>query len=46
VIECNGIGVAGGAHNYQRKGNHTITITVRDDDGASAQRSLVVSVRQ
>jgi hypothetical protein len=46
VVERNGVGLAGGAHTYQRTGSYTIRITVLDDDGGSAQRSLVVSVRQ
>jgi hypothetical protein len=45
VAERSGVGLAGGAHSYQSKGSYAIKITIRDDDGASTQTVLVVSVR-
>ena len=45
VTEKNGAGIALGAHQYPHKGQYTITVRVRDDDGGSTDKTATVTIR-
>jgi alpha-tubulin suppressor-like RCC1 family protein len=45
IHETVGVGAATATHTYGRRGKYTITLTISDDDGGSAQRMATVTVR-